>query len=121
MISYPIIFLSIPIGFWIALDLVPVNEMNWEMRSLIHALGYSLSYLPFIIGIFFQKKKPQITAYIYLSANVLRLLGFLFLFGLTRIFYPNQSINSLIIYSVSIGSFLLFQIIATLKRKRMGS
>ena len=112
------ILLTIPLSLILGLNIINQKEMFWFSRSLIHILALTLCFVPFFTAHFIKNSHPKVSTYILLSANLIRLIGFLFILAFYYLLNLPNKFDALIIYSITIGSFLLFQIITMLRLKQ---
>ena len=96
----------------------PDLELSLEHRLLCHALAFTLCYIPLHLGRYLGARKPSLATGAYLSANPLRLGGFLIVLLLFRDAGPTYLRAAIVIYITSVFAFLIFQFILLFWEKR---
>ena len=119
-LSY-VIYLALPCGIAFAFWAVPQQELNLNIRLALHAFAFLLCYLPYSLGRYWRRQRPKLATGAYLSANAFRILGIFVILLLFQLYSPGETLLALEIYVISVGAFLIFQLVALVLARNSGN
>ncbi len=116
-----LIYLSIPTAIALGFALVRAEELHIQLRAYVQIGALILCFLPAELGNFWRKSHPQRATGAYLSANALRILGIFVVLLSFQLYQPSKTLLAMELYALSIGVFLVFQLVCLLLLRKYGS
>lgn len=100
---------AVPLSVWAGLQMYPV-ELSPEVRFAVHFYAFILCYVPFGLWLYFRARDPVKGLGMILGGTTLRFFG-LVGYALWSFDRPDSGPGAMI-YLLSIGSFLFFEVVS---------
>ena len=109
-----LILAALPVGAVTAFYSVFLNRRLGILEYvLIQLAAFALCYLPFYGALYWLQKYPSAPLYstaLHLGANFMRMLGLVIIALLFQICCSEKASDAIILYALTIGIFLIFQL-----------
>ena len=114
------ICLAVPFAIYVGEFVVPHTAISLYARMGVQWGAFALCYFPFYLGCYWRKNRPSWATAAYLSANALRIFGIFIVLVAFQSYDSPRTLPALELYAVSVGVFLLFQLVGLIIFRKSG-